>query len=65
VGDQDQFSLPDATYMMTMLDGGMAWLDTLSIPADPQRQARIRGVFQQAKEALHQRLHAAGHSHGH
>ena len=64
VGDQDQFSLPDATYMMTMLDGGMAWLDTLSIPADPERQARIRGVFQQAKDALHQRLHAAGHSHG-
>jgi len=65
VGDQDQFSLPDATYMMTMLDGGMAWLDTLSIPADPERQARIRGVFQQAKQALHQRLHAAGHSHDH
>jgi hypothetical protein len=54
--------------MMTLLDGGMTWLDTLSIPANPERQARIRGVFQQAKEALHQRLHAAGprpagHSH--
>jgi len=65
VGEQRQFSLPDATYMMTMLDGGMAWLDTLSIPADPQRQAHIRGVFQQAKEALHQRLHAAEHGHTH
>ncbi len=64
-GDQVQFSLPDATFMMTMLDGGMAWLDTLSIPADPERQARIRGIFQQAKEALHQRLHAAGHVHSH
>jgi hypothetical protein len=51
--------------MMTMLDGGMTWLDTLSIPADPERQARIRSVFQRAKEALHQRLHAAGYGHGH
>jgi len=65
VGEQRQFSPSDATYMMTMLDGGMAWLDTLSIPADPERQARIRGVFEQAKEALHQRLHAAGHDPSH
>jgi hypothetical protein len=65
VGDQAQFSVPDATYMMTLLDGGMTWLDTLSIPANPERQARIRGVFQQAKEALHQRLHAAGYDHSH
>jgi hypothetical protein len=64
-GDEVQFSPSDATFMMTMLDGGMTWLDTLSIPADPQRQARIRAVFQQAKEALHQRLHAAGYGHGH
>jgi hypothetical protein len=64
-GDQAQFSLADATYMMTMLDGGMTWLDTLSIPANLERQARIRGVFQQAKEALHQRLHAAGYDHSH
>jgi len=65
VGEQRQFSPSDATYMMTMLDGGMAWLDTLSIPADPERQARIRGVFEQAQEALHQRLHAAGRDHSH
>jgi hypothetical protein len=63
-GDEVQFSPSDATFMMTMLDGGMTWLDTLSIPADSERQARIRAVFQQAREALHQRLHAAGYGHG-
>jgi hypothetical protein len=57
VGDEVQFSPADAAYMLTMLDGGLAWLDTLSIPADAERQARIRGVFVQAKEALHRRLH--------
>jgi hypothetical protein len=65
VDDEELFSPSDAAFMMTMLDGGMTWLDTLSIPADPERQARIRAVFQQAKEALHQRLHAAGHGRGH
>jgi hypothetical protein len=60
-----QFNPSDATFMMTMLDGGMTWLDTLSIPADPERQARIKSFFQRAKEALHQRLHAAGYDHGH
>ena len=64
-GDQVLFNPADAAYMMTILDGGMAWLDTLSIPADAERQARIRGVFQQAKEALHRRLHGEGHDHSH
>ncbi|MGQ9555413.1 MAG: CehA/McbA family metallohydrolase [Anaerolineae bacterium] len=65
VGGLRQFSPSDATYMMTLLDGGMTWLDTLSIPADAERQAKIRRVFQEAKEALHQRLHAAGQGHSH
>lgn len=65
VGGERQFSPADATFMMTLLDGGMAWLDTLSIPAGPEKQAQIRRVFQDAKDALHQRMHAAGHGHAH
>jgi len=63
VGAERPFSERDATYMMTLLDGGLAWLDTLSIPADPERQAKIRQVFLAAREQLHQRLHSTGMGH--
>jgi hypothetical protein len=53
----------DATYMATMLDGGVTWLDKLSIPANAERAAQIRSVFLEAQEALHQRLHKEGQAH--
>jgi hypothetical protein len=57
-GDEELFSPSDATYMLTLIDGGLAWLDTLSIPASPDRHARIRGVFEAARASLSQRLTA-------
>jgi len=57
VADQEMFNSSDAAYMLTLIEGGMAWLDTLSIPADPQRQAHIRGIFQTAGEELNRRMH--------
>ena len=64
-GRQELFSPSDATYMLTLLEGGLTWLDTLSIPADPERHARNRRVFEDAREHLHGRLHAHGHTHDH
>ena len=64
-GGRDLFSPSDATYMLTLLEGGLTWLDTLSIPADPERQARNRKVFEDARDHLHGRLHAHGHGHDH
>ncbi|HEU5314724.1 MAG TPA: CehA/McbA family metallohydrolase [Chloroflexota bacterium] len=64
-GAQELFSPSDATYMLTLLEGGLTWLDTLSIPADPERHARNRKVFEDARGQLHQRLHAHGEGHGH
>ena len=63
-GGADLFSPSDATYMLTLLEGGLTWLDTLSIPADAERQATNRRVFEGAREALHQRLHARAESQG-
>jgi hypothetical protein len=54
-----QFSSGEAAYMLTLLEGGMTWLDTLAIPVDAVRHATVRTVFQQAREQLHARLHAA------
>ncbi len=61
VDNREQFSPSDATYMLTMLDGGLTWLDTLSIPANPERQTEIKSFFEQAKHSLEHRLH--GHTH--
>jgi hypothetical protein len=51
--------------MLTMLDGGLTYLDTLSIPASPARQEKIKDVFRQAETELHRRLHTHGHGHAH
>lgn len=64
-GGQELFSPSDAAYMLTLLDGGLTWLDTLSIPADPGRHARNRKVFVDAREHIHARLHAHAGRHVH
>ena len=62
-GDSDVFSPSAATYMLTLIDGGLTWLDTLSVPASAERQARIRGVFRAARTELEERLSRHAHSH--
>lgn len=60
--DQELFSPSDATYMLTLIDGGLTWLDTLSIPASPEHHARIRGVFEAARASLSRRLAENSHN---
>ncbi|MGQ9632390.1 MAG: CehA/McbA family metallohydrolase [bacterium] len=62
-GGKELFSPSDATYMLTMIEGGLTWLDTLSIPADESRYKTIRRVFEDARGILHRRLHAHGVTH--
>jgi hypothetical protein len=59
---EELFSPSDAAYMLTLLDGGLTWLDTLSIPASPEKHQRIREVFHHAQQHLQGRLHEHGHS---
>lgn len=63
VGDQELFNPSDATYMMTILDGGLTWLDTLATRADAERHAGVRQVFEHAKAHLQGRLHSHGNEH--
>lgn len=60
-GGEELFSPSDAAYMLTLLDGGLTWLDTLSIPASPEKHQRIREVFHHAQQHLQGRLHERGH----
>jgi hypothetical protein len=60
---QELFNPSDATYMMTILDGGLTWLDTLATRADAERHAGVRQVFEHAKAHLQGRLHSHGNEH--
>lgn len=62
-GGQDLFNEADATFMLTLLDGGLTYLDTLSIPASRDKQEKIKNVFRSAQADLHRRLHEHGHHH--
>jgi len=55
-GGEEMFSPSDATYMLTLLDGGMTYLDTLSVRYSDERHGQIKAIFQQAKHELEHRL---------
>ncbi len=54
---RELFSPSDATYMLTLLDGGLTWADTLSIRYDAKRHAALRSVFEHAQTHLQGRAH--------
>jgi len=61
------FSPSDATYMLTLIDGGLTYLDTLSVRYDDRRHREMKAIYQHAKAHLEGRLHAhacAAHSTG-
>jgi len=51
------FSPSDATYMLTLIDGGLTYLDTLSVKYDEKRHREMKAIFQHAKEHLEGRMH--------
>jgi hypothetical protein len=64
-GDEELFSPSDATYLLTLVEAGLTWMDTLATRPDPERHARNRRVFEDARDRLHARLHAHGRPHPH
>lgn len=44
VDKNELFSSSEAMYMHTLLDGGLTWPDTLSIPADSSGQVKVSNV---------------------
>lgn len=65
VGGREMFSPSDATYMLTLIDGGLTYLDTLSIRYDEERHRAMKAMFEKARERLHSRLHAHSQAHSH
>jgi hypothetical protein len=60
-GRDEVFDNPTAEYLVTVMKGGLAWLDTLATRDTPERHAAIRHVFEdaiaqvQAKQRAHGR----------
>jgi hypothetical protein len=57
VPEQELFSAPAASYMLTLVEGTQTWLDTLATRPDVERFERIQKVIEDARRHLHERLH--------
>ena len=56
-GGADVFDNPTAEYLITTMEGGIAWLDTLATRDSPERHAAIRAVFEDAVAQVRARMH--------
>jgi hypothetical protein len=64
VPGRELFSPDAAAYMLTLIDASETWLRTMATrPDDPEQFARVLKVCADARERLHQRLHAHGVEH--
>jgi len=50
------FSPSDATYMLTLIDGGLTYLDTLSVRYNERRHREMKAIYREAHDALHARM---------
>ena len=60
---QEVYNPSDAVYIMTLVHGGLEWVDTLSIKADEESHQRLRSVFTSAESRHRKKME--GHTHHH
>jgi hypothetical protein len=63
VPGQELFSEPAVAYMLTLIEGAETWVNQLATRPDPESLARVLKTLHDAREHLHQRLHAHGIRH--
>ncbi len=56
VGGRELFNASDATYMVTLIDGGLTYLDTLSVKFEERRHQEMKAIFRKARRVLEERL---------
>jgi len=54
-GDGAMFSPGDAAYMLTLIDGGLTFLDTLSVRYDEGRHQQMKAVYEKARREIEKR----------
>ncbi|HKT13415.1 MAG TPA: CehA/McbA family metallohydrolase [Terriglobia bacterium] len=65
VPGQELFSAPAAAYFMKLIDFAETYVKTLAIRPDAAQYAKILGLYSQAREELHRRMHQHGVEHSH
>jgi hypothetical protein len=63
VAGQELFSQAGAAYMLTLIEGAETWVRNLATRPDPESLARVLKTMHDARELVHQRLHAHGIKH--
>lgn len=58
VGEDRMFNASDAEYMLTLIEGTMAYLDTVSTRLDEKRHSQMNGLLHAAYHELTDRLNA-------
>jgi len=51
--------------VLTLLDGGLTYLNTLSVRYEEKRHREMKAIFEKTKRDLHTRLHQHGQGHKH
>ena len=67
-GNADVFDVALGEYLITTMQGGVDWLDTLATRSDAKRQNTIRKVFTDAIEEVKKKIphrHGNGPVHSH
>ena len=59
----DLFNPSDAAYMLTLIDGGLTYLDTLSVRYNAKRHREMKAIYRQTHDLLHARMGAHAHNH--
>ena len=62
-GRDEVFDNPTAEYLITTMQGGIAWLDTLATRDTPERHAAIKHVFEDAIANVRGKQKTHGHGH--
>jgi len=62
-GGEEVFDAAIGQYLITVMDGGLTWLDTLATRATPERHSAIRRVFDEAIAEVRSRLPRGAHAH--
>lgn len=63
VDNQDVFNPSDASYMLTLIDGGLTYLDTLSVRYNEDRHLAMKALFERARRIIHKKMHEHGIEH--
>ena len=63
-GGSELFQQSAGEHLITVMQGGLEWLDTLAIPESPERHEAIKKVFHDAIHDVRGKQERTGHEHG-